>query len=496
MGSIAKKNRSPSELAGESVRASPGTIEDKHHSRAHAVCSSSSSKMWINCPPSARLQELFPDETSEYAERGTYVHELCEYKLKRTHKKRVKRPQSEEYDDEAAESSSDLYVEIITEAEEAMKRDRGEVVMLIEEKLDFSEWVPDGFGSGDCLLCSPNELHVFDYKNGYVFVDADHNSQMMLYALGAFAAYDFIFNFQTISMTIVQPNAENISTYTVSRDELLAWGEWLKPIAKMAFEGKGELKAGDHCRWCKAKPRCPARQAEAMALVNEEFLDLDAGEAVLGEAVPGDDGQSVEGSGSGDSSRGTNDGSTSGEKGNSGEGIETGDSTQGIDEDDAENDAENDAETDVTAPYNPDTETPVFRQPMLVSNKEIERILPTLNRISDWIESVFAYVASEAIHHGVKWEGYKVVEGRSRRIFTDTKAVVKAAQEAGYTDLYKQELLSLTEFEKMMGKKTFNTVLGNLVAKPPGKLSLVPESDPREAVDLEGDGPSEFDVME
>ena len=448
------KTKAPPDMK-EETRASPvrmatGSLEDKHHTRSHAVCSASSSKMWINCTPSARLQELFPSETSEYAERGTFVHELCEYKLNKAHRKRVKRPQSEEYDDEAAERSSDLYCEIITEAEERMKAEHGEVVMLIEEKLDFSRWVPEGFGSGDCVLCAPKELHVFDYKNGYLFVDADHNSQMMLYALAVVDAYDFLFDFETVSMTIVQPNAENISMYTVSKQELLEWGEWLKPIAKMAFEGKGEQNPGEWCRWCRAKPVCEARKAEALALVREEFLDLDAGEAVLDSSAA-----------------------------DAGNGISGGDAE----------------ETDATAPYRPDTDTAVFKQPMLVPKDEIERILPTLNRIQDWIESVFAYVASEAIQHGMKWKGYKVVEGRSKRQFTNLKAVVKAAQEAGYTDLYKQELISLSEFEKMMGKKTFNSVLGDLVVKPPGKLSLVPESDPREAVDM-GEGPSEFDVLD
>ena len=107
-----------------------------------------------------------------------------------------------------------------------------------------------------------------------------------------------------------------------------------------------------------------------------------------------------------------------------------------------------------------------------------------LNRISDWIESVFAYVSSEAICHGVSWRGYKVVEGRSRRVFTDTDAVVEAAAEAGYTDVWKTEMISLSEFEKMMGKREFARILGGYVVKPPGKLSLVEDSDPRPAVDL------------
>lgn len=141
-------------------------------------------------------------------------------------------------------------------------------------------------------------------------------------------------------------------------------------------------------------------------------------------------------------------------------------------------------ESDMTAPYEADTQTAVFKQPGLIPISELSEILPTLNCISSWIEAVFAYVSSEAINHSVPIPGYKVVEGRSKRIFIDTKAVVDTAVANGYTDLYKQSLITLTEFEKMMGKKKFNELLGEYVVKPPGKLALVPESDPREPVDL------------
>ena len=152
-------------------------------------------------------------------------------------------------------------------------------------------------------------------------------------------------------------------------------------------------------------------------------------------------------------------------------------------------------ETDATAAYSPDTTAPTFKSPALLSKSDIEAILPTLNRISSWIESVFAYVSSEAINHGVSWEGWKVVEGRSRRQFLDTKKVVDAAAKAGYTDVYKTELISLTEFEKLMGKKKFAQILGEYVVKPPGKLSLVPESDPRPAVDMDT-AEDEFEVLD
>ena len=149
----------------------------------------------------------------------------------------------------------------------------------------------------------------------------------------------------------------------------------------------------------------------------------------------------------------------------------------------------------MTAPYNPDTDTAVFKQPGLIPLDELAGILPTLNRISSWIESVFAFVSSEAINHGVPIPGYKVVEGRSKRVFTDTKAVVDTAVANGYTDLYKRQLITLTEFEKMMGKKRFAELLGKYVAKPPGKLALVPEDDPRPPVDLSSNPDQEFAVL-
>ena len=135
---------------------------------------------------------------------------------------------------------------------------------------------------------------------------------------------------------------------------------------------------------------------------------------------------------------------------------------------------------------------PAFRQPGLIPNSEIEKILPKLGRIQDWIESVFAYVSAEAITHGVQWKGYKVVEGRSKRMFTDPNAAAQAAEAAGYHDIYKKEMLSLSQLEKMMGKKDFNSILGAYVVKPPGKLTLVEDSDPREAVDPSGTAEDEF----
>lgn len=408
----------------------------------HALLSASSSKQWLHCPPSVRLQENFPNESSVYAEEGTFAHEVCEYKVRKYLKERVKRPQSEEYDTEEIEQITDVYAEFVITIIEQMRKNGCEPLAFVEERVDYSHIAPSGFGTADMLIIGKDEngrglLHVCDFKTGKgVFVDADHNSQMMLYAIGALAAYGFLYDIEIVRMSIIQPRLDNISTFECSRQELEDWGESIRPTALLAFEGKGEQHPGDWCRFCRAKPVCKACADEALALCREDFLDLDAGAF----------------------------------------------------DDTAE-------ESDMTAPYEADTQTAVFKQPGLIPIAELAEILPTLNRISSWIEAVFAFVSSEAINHGIPIPGYKVVEGRSKRVFTDTKAVVDVAVQNGYTDLYKQTLITLTEFEKMMGKKKFNELLGEYVAKPPGKLALVPESDPREAVDLTAAPDQEFSVL-
>lgn len=415
----------------------------------HALLSASSSKQWLHCPPSVRLQEGFPNESSVYALEGTFAHEVCEYKVRKYLHERVKRPQSEDFYTEEIEQITDVYAEFVIDIIEQMKRNGCEPLVLVEERVDYSHIAPSGFGTADMLIIGKDEngkglLHIVDFKAGSgIFVDVDHNSQLSLYALGGLHAYGYIYPIETVRMTIVQPRLENISTFECSREELEAWGESIKPIAKLAFEGKGEQKPGDWCRFCRAKPVCKACADEALALCREDFLDLDAG--VLTEDVrasPGDEEHS-----------------------------------------------------DLAAPYKADTSAPVFKQPGLIPLTELAGILPTLNRISSWIESVFAFVSSEAINHGVPIPGYKIVEGRSRRVFTDTEAVVDTAVANGYTDLYKQQLITLTEFEKMMGKKKFNELLGKYVAKPPGKLTMVPEDDPREPVDLSNAPDQEFAVL-
>ena len=382
------------------------------------------------------------------------MHEVGEYKIRHNYlHENISEPESNEWDSEEVKQVTDAYYEFVVETIEEFKKSGQEPLALIEAKLNYTHIAPGGFGTGDVVIVGrlPNgrgTIHVIDLKSGRgVFVDADHNTQMMLYALGALAAYGYIWDIELVRMTIVQPRLDNISTFECSRAELEAWGESIKPIARMAYEGKGEQKAGDWCKFCRAKPVCKALAEEALALCREEFVDLDAAETA----------------------------------------ETTEDSTEESTED----------STDITAPYSPNRSIPVFKQPGLISLSELAEILPNLNRISSWIEAVFAYVSSEAITHGVPIKGYKVVEGRSVRTFTDVKAVAKTATDNGYTNIYKQQLITLTEFEKLMGKKRFAELLGQYVIKPHGKLSLVPESDPRPAVDIEANTTpaQEFDVL-
>ena len=430
-----------------------------HAHRGHALLSASSSKQWLNCPPSARLQENFPNESSSYAQEGTFMHEVCEYKLRHDYfHEDVPKPESEEWYTEEVEQVTDAYYEFVVRTIEDFKKSGQEPLVLIEAKLNYTHIAPSGYGTGDMVIVGklPDgraAIHVIDFKGGRgIFVDADHNTQMMLYALGALAAYGYIWDIELVRMTIVQPRLDNISTFECSRAELEAWGESIKPIARMAYEGKGEQKAGDWCKFCRAKPICKALAEEALALCREEFVDLDASDGEYGENNKTGHKEAAE--------------------------IST--------------EAPKATETDITAPYSPNRSIPVFKQPGLISLSELAEILPTLNRISSWIEAVFAYVSSEAITHGVPIKGYKVVEGRSVRTFTNIKAVAKTATDNGYTNIYKQQLISLT-----MGKKRFAELLGQYVIKPHGKLSLVPESDPRPAVEIEAKTTpaQEFDVL-
>ena len=238
----------------------------------HAVLSASGSHRWLNCTPSARLELEFENTGSEAAREGTAGHALCEHKLKRALHMRSRRPASD-YDSDEMEECTDAYVDFVMEQYETAKQVCEDPVILIEQRLDFSCYVPDGFGTGDCLIISDDRLHIIDFKYGMgVLVEAEDNPQMKLYALGALAVYDALYDIREVSMTIFQPRRENVSTWTIPVEDLKAWAEnELKPRAKMAYDGEGEYLPGEWCTFCRAAVRCRARAEEKLKLAQTEF---------------------------------------------------------------------------------------------------------------------------------------------------------------------------------------------------------------------------------
>lgn len=238
----------------------------------HAVLSASSSHRWLNCNPSARLEQEFEDHETEAAAEGTAAHALAEHKLRKALKMRSRKPVSK-YDSDEMDTYTDGYVEFVLEALEEAKQLCSDPKVLIEQKLDFSCYVPDGFGTGDCLIVADRLLHIIDLKYGQgVLVNAVENPQMMLYALGALRIFDCLYNITEVSMTIYQPRRENVSTWTISVEELNDWAEQtLKPKAELAFKGEGEYSPGAWCQFCKAAVKCRARAEAKLQLAKYEF---------------------------------------------------------------------------------------------------------------------------------------------------------------------------------------------------------------------------------
>ena len=238
----------------------------------HAVLSASGAHRWLNCLPSARLELEFVNNESSAAAEGTAAHALCEHKLKKALHMRSKRPVSV-YNSDEMEEHSDAYVEFVMEQFELAKQSCTDPLILIEQRLDFSCYVPQGFGTGDCIIIGDKKLHIIDFKYGMgVLVDAVGNLQMKLYALGALEIYDSLYDIEEVSMTIFQPRRENVSTWTIRVEDLKAWAEKeLKPKAKKAYNGEGEYLPGEWCTFCRAAVKCRARAEEKLKLAQSEF---------------------------------------------------------------------------------------------------------------------------------------------------------------------------------------------------------------------------------
>lgn len=238
----------------------------------HAILSASSSHRWMSCTPSARLEQEFADRESEAAAEGTAAHALAEHKLRKILKMRSRKPVSK-YDCDEMDAHTDAYRDFVMERLEVAHHECDDPLLLIEQRLDFSCWVPDGFGTGDCIIVSDKWLHIIDFKYGQgVLVEAEDNPQMMLYALGALRLFDAIYDIEEVAMTIYQPRRDNVSTWTISVTDLRMWAEQvLKPVTEMAYKGEGEYIPGPWCQFCKAAVKCRVRASEKLALAQYEF---------------------------------------------------------------------------------------------------------------------------------------------------------------------------------------------------------------------------------
>ena len=362
----------------------------------HAFLSPSGSHRWLNCTPSAMLESEFPGGSSSAAEEGTAAYEFCEHKLKKALRRRSKRPVSD-YDSDEMQEYTDSYVDYVLEQLEVAKQTCKDPMVLIEQKVDFSEYVPDGYGTADCIIVSDNTLQIIDFKYGLgVLVDAEQNTQLMCYSIGALNLFDSLYDIKEVTMHIFQPRRENVQNWTIPVDELKAWAEnELKPKAQMALNGEGEYHPGEWCQFCKAAVRCRARAEEKLRLARQEF-----------------------------------------------------------------------------------------KMPPLLADSEIEEVLTILPDLTKWADGILAYATDAAVNHGKEWNGFKVVEGRSVRKYKDEELVAQAAKDHGYTDIYRQSLITMTEMQKLMGKKQFDQILGDLIVKPQGKPNLVPVTDKRPAMNV------------
>ena len=245
----------------------------------HALLSASGASRWMACPPSARAEAALPDQTSSYAAEGTTAHRLAEIDLL----KHMGRITGKDYNlaradvelNEHFNAEMSDYMEEYTDAVVERINAAGRAEVLLEEKLDYSMYVKEGYGTGDVVLIYDGTVEVIDLKYGKgVRVDAEENPQMRLYGLGALEAYDMLYNIETVKMTVMQPRLNHTSTEELTADELRVWAdEVVRPAAEKAFAGEGEFKAGDHCKFCKLKATCRARAAANLELAKYDFAE-------------------------------------------------------------------------------------------------------------------------------------------------------------------------------------------------------------------------------
>ena len=374
-------------------------------SEGHALLSPSAAARWLNCTLAPRLEATLPEKTSEYAMEGTLAHSVCAVTAQLHFKKikkaaytaAIKRLKKNALWNDEMLNTAEVYVEHLTELAMAFKR---EPYVAFEIRVDLSDYIPEGFGRCDCTMFGENTLIITDYKHGKgVRVSAEHNPQMMFYALGALKLYRPLFGdaIKNILMCIDQPRINNYESWSCATDELLAWGENVKPLAQMAFMGVGEYRSGDWCHFCRANGQCKA-QAQQQLSAFDDFASVIGG------------------------------------------------------------------------------------NPALLTSEELGDVLKRGETLTTWYKAVQDH-ALTALLNGETIPGYKVVEGRSIRAWTNQDAAMDALMEAGYDRaiLYDSVPKSLAQLEKVIGKEKFAELVNQFVIKPQGKPTLADEKDSRNA---------------
>ena len=390
----------------------------------HAFLSASSAHRWLNCTAAPSFEAQFPKTTSAYADEGTLAHSICEIYAKRKFgvnldRKKInaelaKLKRAEYYNPEMLETAT-TYVEYLVE--KAMSFPNSPYVVQ-EIKVDFSDYVPQGFGTCDCVMIGDGKLHITDYKHGKgVKVEAVGNPQMRLYALGALKHFGAIFGdtIKTVSMGICQPRiSEYPSEEEMTVDELRAWGESIKPLADAAYNGKGEYHSGAWCKFCRGKAQCKARAQANSALA--DFKDCVTPDKVAPEIAK-----------------------------------------------------------------LPQEARAALGVPNMLTDAEIGELLKQGAELVKWYSDLQEY-ALGAILDGKTVPGFKVVAGKSARAFSDEAKAFELLRANGYTDdvLMEHKPKTLAGLEKAIGKKQFGELLSELIVKPMGKPTLVDESDKRE----------------
>ena len=377
----------------------------------HALLGPSSSHRWLHCPPSARLGAQFPDTASSYAAAGTLAHAIAELKARkyfiepmspRAYNARMKKLREDPSYDKSMDAATDSYLEHLKYL--AMSFGRIQPFVALETRVDISDWAPEGSGTADGILIGNGRICVVDYKNGSgVPVDAEENSQMMLYALGALKRYAPVYGdtIQSVHLSIVQPNAGGIKEWDTTTEALRTWGEnVVKPAAALAWEGKGTFSAGEWCRFCPARARCSARAARMLELESTKGAVPEGGSNAPGDVV--------------------------------------------------------------------------------LTDAQVGDVLTRALELDAWVKDLKDYALTAALR-GRQIPGWKAVEGRGSREWTDLDAAIKTLQERGVAEamLYERRPVTPPALEKVLGKESFAATAWDLIIKKPGKPTLVPESDGR-----------------